>query len=234
MSDLTPLVLIEPSDVHAVMGSDPDLLAAVTPSFESAIVRAGLKLRTVLGTSLAPLYNTDTFYIGDDLPTLHGRYRLLLRNGLVRSDVAYTVQWSADLTEEFQDVANAVMDFDRGFVQVPAVDQGAMVGARWRRSDTLALNSRFYVRVVYASGLCTERDEATDYEELRQALLCYVPQLLLSTSSAVEGKGFAVTMKKAGNLNDAADDMLQRFMRRVAPSVRPFQHTHTVLTTTQT
>jgi hypothetical protein len=240
MSNLTPLVLIDTNDVHAVMGSDPELLAAVAPSFESAIVRAGVKLQTVLDTLLAPLYNTDTFFIDETLPPLKGRYRLRLRNGLVRQDVAWTVQWSADpyaAADGWQDVVGPVMDFEKGFVQVPMMDQGSFNGSRWRRQDLDNFNTRYYVRVVYASGLCKERDESTDYEELRQALLCYVPLLLLSTSSAETGgtaRNMNLMFQKTKSLDDQADDMLYRYMRRVAPAAKPIQHTQVILTSTQT
>jgi hypothetical protein len=243
MPNLTPLPLIDTADVHSVMGSDPELLAAVTASVESAITRAGLKLGTVLDTNLAPLYNTDTFFIEESLPPLNGRYRLRLRNGLVRQDVAFTVQWSDDPyadASSWQDVIGAVMDYEKGFVQVPVVDAGSFNGSRWRRQDAFdnGVNTRFYVKVVYASGLCAERDTATNYEELRQAMLCYVPLLMLSTSSAETGasssRAMAAMLQKTKSLEDQADDMLFRYMRRVAPAGKPFQHTQTALTSTQT
>jgi hypothetical protein len=188
MSNLTPLVLIDTNDVHAVMGSDPELLAAVAPSFESAIVRAGVKLQTVLDTLLAPLYNTDTFFIDETLPPLKGRYRLRLRNGLVRQDVAFTVQWSDDPyadASSWQDVIGRRYGLRKG------VRAGACGGRGFLQRLALAPARRLRQRrqhpVLREGGLRLwpvrrARRIATDYEELRQALLCYVPLLMLSTS----------------------------------------------------
>jgi hypothetical protein len=226
-----PLSLLEAGDVHEAMGSDAALLADVTPSFESAITRSVIKLQTVLGTSLKPLSNTDIFYVDETARPLNDRLKLRLTNGLVRQDQPVTVMWTSEVDGTYEAVDNAVWEYKKGFVMIPLwTPVGRYSSLSYQRSS-IRQSCPFYVKVTYASGLIDNTDKVEDYEELRQAVLSFVPGFIMSTADAATAspKAMYAVMAKQKRQGDAADDMLIAYMRTLAPSIRPFQSLQSVL-----
>ena len=77
-----------------------------------------------------------------------------------------------------------------------------------------------FVRISYTAGY-KEGDESP--EEIKQALLCYLPMMLLSSSSAaVEPKQAQATAAKSSSLDDMAETMIVRYSRRVGGAHTPY------------
>jgi hypothetical protein len=232
MADAKALSLLDTSDVHEAMGSDPKLLAQVTPSFESAITRATIKLQTVLDTSLKPLSNTDIFRVETWNPVpLDGLMKLRLRNGLVRRDQPITITWASEVDGDYESIDNTVVDYEKGFVRVPQwTPQGRYSSLSFYRAQAKVVMP-FYVKVQYASGLIEGVDKVDDWENLRQAILCFVPGFIMSTAeaSAASPKIMYAVMAKQKLQSDAADDMLRDYMRTLAPHIRPLSHEQSTL-----
>jgi hypothetical protein len=232
MANATPLSLVDVSDIHEAMGSDPSLLGDATPAFESAIKRATVKLQTVLDTKFQPLVNEDLFQVTDsNPPPINGNIRLRLRNGLIREDQPVTVQWCNEVDGDFETVDNVVVHALKGFVEVPMwTPQGRYSSLSFLRSQArLQRNTVMYVKVNYTSGLVDGVDTAEDFEGLRQAIICFVPGFVMSTADTITAspKIMYAIMAKQKLQSDAADDMLRDYMRTLSPNIRPMKHTHT-------
>lgn len=210
MADATAHELITPDDVIEAMGQDPELMATATPAFESAIVRAKLKLQTVLGTRFAPLTNTDLFFIGPLVRPLNNRYTLRLTNGLLRA--APTITYATEVDGTYAALDNPITDKVRGIVQVPVWDDQA----------------EWYVKVQYDSGY-VKGDTLPD--ALKHGLICLVPMLMLSTSAATAeaNKYWRAEHAKAQSLETFSEDMVQDYTRRAGACARPIEYTGTVL-----
>jgi hypothetical protein len=70
-----------------------------------------------------------------------------------------------------------------------------------------------YLQVAYTCGLST-----TVPEEIRQALLCFIPYMLLSTSPvALEPKAQAAQASKMSSLDTLGADMVARYIKARRP-----------------
>lgn len=210
MADAKAHALVSADDVIEAMGQDPEMMAEATPAFESAIVRAKLKLSTVLGTKFAPLSCEDLFMINAMVRPLNSRYTLRLTNGLLRGTP--TVTWASEVDGTYEEVENVITDHQRGIVMIPVDD----------------LTKEWYVKVAYDSGYKTG-DTVPD--QIKHGLICLVPMLMLSSKAAQaeDNKYWRAEHAKATSLETFSEDMVQDFTRRAGACAKPIKHTATVL-----
>lgn len=199
--------LVSVKDVLDAMGQDPALLKDSTPAVTSALIRAKVRLESLLGSELSLQTVTDTFFIDTrEGHPVDDMWRLRLSNGCIREDADVSYGYGEfNGTYSPDPISDGWLDRDKGILYVPAQNDYYL---------------RRYVQVSYTSGF-SEEDESIP-EELRQAILCLVPLLLLSSSSSTsEPKQQASNLAKANSLDAMAADMLPRFYRNVGALLRP-------------
>lgn len=210
MDDTTtkPFTLVSSAQVIEAMGQDAQLAAGATEAIESAIARATIRVEGLLKTRLVIGETVDQFYIrGVTGARLDGFVRLLLSNGCIRSDIDVVVEQADALRGTYVQVdpEQVLVDFATGLVQIPeeVIDQD-------------------HLRVTYQSGF---HDGDTIPDEIQHAILCLVPQFLLShpaNNGADPGNGTAsAEVKKATSLAAQADDMLVPYHRRPGAVATP-------------
>lgn len=198
-----PTYLIDADTVFEATGQNPDLMELARGAVDSAIARATIKLEDVLSTSFDPRTAIDLFYVTEDQGApLSGFYRFLLSAGFVREDHPFVVETSYAMEGPYTQATAHTINKERGFLQVWAYD------LLWK-----------YVRVSYAFGF---KDPAEAPDPLKQALICYVPLLMLNSASvAPESKADATAVSKATSFNSIGGDMVNRYTRRFGPSFVP-------------
>jgi len=199
-----PLALLTFEEVMAATGQNPDLMADSADAVASAIERATLKLENFLRTSFLPLVMQDWFHLDPKVcgaPVNHF-YKCLLTNGCMRFDGVVTVSVADEFEGPYTDEPLYLSDLRTGVVQVPAANRAC----KW-------------ARVTYTSGFLNRTEMP---REIRQALLCFVPLLMLSSSAATAEPKQAVSQAaKASALDAMAVDMLPKYFRRVGAVLLP-------------
>lgn len=221
-------LLIDPEEVLDALGQNPDLLEGSIPSLTSAIIRATIKLEAVLGTSIRPESRVDMFCVdGSNGGPINQCYSLMLTNGCVNQTPVPEVTVSDSISGTYAPVSNFVQ-YEQGKVLIPLTslyEGSGWSGVPSRVVQTIgpgAQNARF-VKVSYTSGY---NESGKIPEELKQAMLCFVPMLLLSSSAAtLEAKQQSAAMSKAGALEAIGADLAPRFIRFRGGSYRPMHST---------
>lgn len=194
--------LISVGEVFEATGQNPDLMEASTTAVASAITRATVKLEQVVGGSFQHLNTTDTFIVSDtEGEPPRGFYRLRLSNGCLRSDFPVTITVADYYEGPYTAVTGAIVDSRLGVIQVPF---SGMLGK--------------YLKVSYHSGFKTGD---TYPDELKQALLCFVPLLLLKGAAAESDPKQTQATSRATSLDSVGADMAASYMRRVNPAFKP-------------
>lgn len=198
-------LLITATEVFEAMGQNPDLMEESLPAVESAILRATIKLEAMLKTSLRPETRKDSFYVsGVDGGPLNQRYTFFLHNGVVQADAGITV--SITNPDDGTSVLNNfhILQDKHGKVIISNTPE-----------DLLGKN----VDITYTSGFASA--ESTP-DEVKQALLCYVPLMLLSSSAAqADPKQHHVATAKATSMDSIGSDMVHSYMRRQGNAIKP-------------
>lgn len=203
---MTSIYLITTEEVFDAMGQNPDLMEESIPAVQGAILRAMIKLEGVLKTPLSRETREDTFFVsGVDGAPLNRRYTLRLTNGFIRKDTPISVSICDEVGGSYLPVTNSVVQHERGTILIPHGSSDDILGK--------------YLKVTYSTGF-SGPDEIP--QEIRQALLCYVPLLLLSSSASVaEPKQQAVIVAKATSADSIGGDMVAKYNRPVANSLKP-------------
>lgn len=199
-----PLALLTFDEVMAATGQNPDLMADATEAVDSAVERATLKLENFLRTSFLPLTMQDWFYVDKEYcgAPVNQFYKCMLTNGSLRYDEPLAVSVADTFKGPYTIETDFLSTLRTGIVQVPSCGREG----KW-------------IKVSYTSGFIS-REELP--KEVRQALLCYVPLLLLSSSAATaEPKQAATQAAKANALDEMARDMLPKFIRRMGSVLLP-------------
>jgi len=213
-------LLVSVSDALEAMGQNPDLMEESTPAIASAIVRATLKLETVLKTCLRPQSRVDTFYVsGLDGSPINTRYKLRLTNGVVAADPAVSVSLIDSNGREESMTSGFSVDYDKGIVSVVASTFAEPQVLRGRVGSTTDYLLGKHIRVAYSSGF--DSQEKTPME-VQQAILCLVPSMLLSTSQAVtDPKQQQAAASKSASLDALSTDMVSLYLRLVGNVLKP-------------
>lgn len=203
---MDPIYLITPTQVFDATGQNPDLMEGSQYSIEGAILRATIKLEGVLRTPLGLEHREDTFYIsGLEGAPLNKRYTLRLSNGFVREDYPIQVSVCDSFDGAYLPMATSMLFPELGKVSVPTSITDDLLGK--------------YLKVVYKSGFSSPLEIP---EEVRQALLCYVPLMLLSSSVAIaDPKQQAAIVAKATSIDSIGSDMVAKYHRPIANSIKP-------------
>lgn len=210
------MALISGEELMQALGQNPDLASQAGPALDDAIARATLLLQTQLDTCLSAQNVTDTFVVDEHTPCrLRGFVRLRLSNGSVKVTDDIVVTQADEFDGDYVEIASTsvLVDYKKGLVQIRET----------------AVTAEF-LKVNYTSGY-TEEDEAIP-EEIVQALMCYAPLLLLSSSSATDGEAAPAksVFNKYKSLHDVGQDMSFPYHRGLGAVVKPVHSDVTALT----
>jgi len=200
LADAFTLVTVD--EVVQEMALNAELTDAYTPVILGAIRRATIKVEGLLGTSLQPRSVVDTFFVSGAGPLSEdGHYKLRLSQSLVRDDVDLACGfWDTGMKGQLRDLYDTILDPSKGILNVPA-------GVARSR----------YLQVSYAAGYNT--DDTNVPEEIKQAIMLYVPVMMLSEESketeATKGTS------RANDLAGLALDMLATYLRHAGPLIKP-------------
>lgn len=203
-------LLVSPDEVFDALGQNRDLMEESTPAVKSAILRAMIKLEGLIRTPLGVEVREDTFYVsGMDGAPLNKRYTLHLTNGFVRKADPITVSMCGTVDGTYTTITNAVVQHEKGKVIVPNAEPYDLLGQ--------------YLKVSYSSGFDGSGETP---EAVKQALICFVPLLMLSTSAAAaDPKQQAALVAKATSADSIGADMVSRYLRPLSNSIKPLYST---------
>lgn len=202
---MTTILLIKPDDVYDSLGINPDMMEDAEPSVRGAIVRATIKLEGLLRTKLTPQTITDTFFVsGAEGAPLNQHYTFFLSAGFVQQ-TPVIVEIADEVDGPYSAITASMVHRDHGKVLLPCGNPDGLLGK--------------YVRISYTSGFPSSTDVP---DEIKQALLCYLPSVLLSSAAASgDPKAYAVSAAKATSADSLGGDMASGYIRVRGNSLKP-------------